>query len=120
MESRPVFRVTEVLGANMDCLDAAEVGHIAELVVGAGTRRILYVVVKPHARLGNPATEYLAVPWAALSRVGVGNGATHYRVPMPLTRLRRAPTFSPDRWPDFGSSREMAEVHSFFGEPPSL
>jgi hypothetical protein len=118
MERRPVIRITDVLGAGMDCLDAAGVGHIAELVVGAGSRRILYVIMKPRDVLGRASAEYLAVPWGALSAVTTGDGHLHYRLPMSLTRLRRAPTFKPDDWPDFGSSRAMAEVHSFFGEPP--
>jgi hypothetical protein len=119
MERRPVIRVTDILGAGMDCLDAASIGQIAELVVGAGSRRILYVVVKPHERLrGANGDVFFAVPWGALSPVRLHDGELHYRLPISLTRLRRAPTFQPDRWPDFGNSREMAEVHSFFGEPP--
>ncbi len=119
MERRSVFRVTDVLGAGMDCLDAAGIGQIAELVVGAGSRRILYVIVRPREQLGDASSEYLAVPWGALSAVTSRDGGLHYRLPMSLTRLRRAPTFKPDCWPDFSSSREMAEVHSFFGEPPA-
>ncbi len=102
----------------MDCLDANGVGRIAELVMGAGSRRILYAVVKPDEELVSPLNEYLAVPWAAVSAVTADDGEVHYRVPIPLKHLKRAPTFPDDHWPDFGSAKEMAEVHSFFGEPP--
>jgi hypothetical protein len=119
IDRKSVFRVTDVLGAGMDCLDASGVGQIAEIVVGGGSRRILYVIIRPLERLGDASAAYLAVPWGALSTVKGHDGELHYRLPVSLTRLKQAPTFKPDRWPDFGNSREMAEVHSFFGEPPA-
>jgi hypothetical protein len=119
MARSAVIRVTDVLGAGMDCLDAADVGRIAELVVGAGSRRVLYVVVKARERLGRSSKDCFAVPWGAVSAFTGFDGRRRYRVPISLTRLRGAPTFPDGEWPDFGDTKEMAEVHSFFGEPPA-
>jgi hypothetical protein len=94
-----------------------DVGLVTDLIVAHDSGQILYAILQPTSRLGDASGHYLAVPWRTLTGDSTC-AAKRYRLPLSASHLRRAPAFASEAWPDFSSSREMAEVHSFYGEPP--
>lgn len=109
----------DMIGRQVRCLGGGPVGNIAKLVIARHTGTIHYVIVAPSALLGHGDNDLLAIPWPALSAASLRSGTRTIELPLPFDMVKRAPAFSAHAWPDFSNSREMAEVHSFYGEQPS-
>jgi hypothetical protein len=114
----PVARLTDVLGKVVGCLGMDDVGCVTDLIVAHDSGQILYAILQPTNRFGDEPGRYLAIPWRTLAGDSRFVAATRYRLPLSASHLKRAPAFASESWPDFSNSREMAEVHSFYGEPP--
>jgi len=117
MSSSCTYAARDVIGQPVGCLGGIEIGTIAELVVTRDSGRIRYVIVEPKEDALGVQDVLLAIPWRAVGYMYMA--PAWFLLPMPIEEVKRAPVFHADSWPDFSDTREMAEVHAFYGEPPS-
>ena len=108
----------DVLGRQISCLDDICIGIIRELVVNQESGRVRYVIVEPREEAMGVENGVLAIPWRALSPV-TNDPDRAFVLPLLIDDAKQAPTFEAGSWPDFSNTREMAEVHAFYGEPPA-
>lgn len=88
-------------------------GDIEELVVEPVSGRVAFAVVALANR--GESRDYLPVPWSALASESTGGA---FVLPLPPQRLREAPGFSADEWPDLADRRFGLRVYTFYGLQP--
>jgi hypothetical protein len=96
-------RVSTVIGSRVMLQDNAPAGKVEDIVLDENGC-VEYMVVASEDR-------YVLVPWGAAT---VNFERRTVTVDMPVTRFREVPTFTRDRWPDFGDTRYIEGVNRHF------
>lgn len=91
-----------------------ELGTIKEIMLDMRTGRVSYAVLAFGSfwRMGE---KLFAVPWSAL-RLDTEN--RRFTLNVPKDRLKGAPGFDSDHWPDMADKSWANELHSYYGTQP--
>jgi len=105
-------RATRIIGTDVRNAEGEALGDIKELVIEPRTGEIAYAVVSFGGVLGL-GDKLFAVPWKALQL----DARDHvFVLDVEKERLRQAPGFDPDRWPDMANAQWNTEVRRFYGQ----
>jgi hypothetical protein len=98
-------------------VNAAEddLGDIKEIMLDMNTGQVAYAVLAFGGFLGM-GEKLFAVPWQALHLDTVNK---RFVLNVDKERLKNAPGFNPDAWPDMGDISWANQIHSFYGTDPS-
>jgi sporulation protein YlmC with PRC-barrel domain len=107
-------RATDVDGINVYGKDGKDLGEIKDLVVDLNTGRVRYVVVSMGGFLGI-GDKYFAVPWQALHAKHTEDHEHHFVINIETDRLKDAPGFNQDKWPNFADRNFGMEIDKFYG-----
>lgn len=107
-----IYRVSKIIGTDIRNLQGEKVGDIKDVVVNKnGT--ITYGIVSTGGFLGM-GDRLHAVPWEVLQT----QPGKKYRVmDIDKERLKRAPSFDPDNWPNVIDDTWGTENRRFYGAP---
>lgn len=99
-----------------DVVNAQEedLGDIKEIMLDMRTGRVAYAVLSFGGFLGI-GEKLFAVPWQALQLDTVNK---RFTLNVDKNRLKTAPGFDPDDWPDMSDAAWANKVHSFYGTTP--
>jgi hypothetical protein len=97
-----------VNGANED------LGDIKEIMLDMNTGQVAYAVLAFGGFLGM-GEKLFAVPWQALHLDTVNH---RFVLDVEKERLKTAPGFDKDAWPDMADVQWASQVHSFYGTDP--
>lgn len=103
----------QVLGRPVRDGQGEPLGDIEELVVEPVSGRVAFALVA--LANGEDGRDYLPVPWSALASENTGDA---YVLPLPPRRLRQAPGFSENDWPDLEDRRWGLQIYTFYGLQP--
>lgn len=98
-----------VNGANED------LGDIKEIMLDMNTGQVAYAVLAFGGFLGM-GEKLFAVPWQALHLDTVNH---RFVLDVEKERLKTAPGFDKDAWPDMADVQWASQVHSFYGTDPN-
>jgi sporulation protein YlmC with PRC-barrel domain len=103
-----------ILGAKVVNDDREDLGTIEDLVIDTRDSRVAYAILSFGGFLGM-GDKHFAIPWEALSfdiseKVAVLN--------VDPDRLKNAPGFDKDKWPDMADTTWGNQVHSHYGYTP--
>jgi len=104
-------RASKIIGSKVRNMRGEDLGDVKELVLNPNTGDLSYAVVSFGGVLGL-GDKLFAVPWKALTlddRQGV------FVLDVEKDRLKDAPGFDPDRWPDMANAQWNTDVHRFYG-----
>ncbi len=88
-----------------------DLGDIKEIMLDLQSGRVAYAVLSFGGFLGM-GEKLFAVPWQALTL----DTANHrFTLDVDRDRLKDAPGFDPDRWPDMADESWARGVHAFYG-----
>jgi hypothetical protein len=91
-----------------------KLGSIRDIMLDMHTGKMCYAVLSFGALL-SMGEKLFAVPWGVLALDAVSK---HLRLAVDLERLRNAPGFSEDQWPDMADSSWADRIHSYYrGQP---
>ncbi|MET0982293.1 MAG: PRC-barrel domain-containing protein [Telluria sp.] len=92
-----------------------KLGDIKEIMLDMNTGQVAYAVLAFGGFLGL-GEKLFAVPWQALHL-----DTTHHRFVLNVEkeRLKTAPGFNKDAWPDMSDIDWAAQVHTFYGTDPN-
>jgi len=107
------FKASTLMGMEVKNTKDEKVGTISELVVDAPSGRIRYAALSVGGFLGI-GDKLFAVPWKSLVLSHQSNGA-FFVLDVNKERLRNAPGFSKDHWPDVGDPKFGNEIDKFYG-----
>jgi sporulation protein YlmC with PRC-barrel domain len=92
-----------------------DLGEIKEIMLDMNTGQVAYAVLAFGGFLGM-GEKLFAVPWQALHLDTVNK---RFVLNVDKDRLKTAPGFNPDAWPDMGDISWANQIHSFYGTDPS-
>ncbi len=110
----------EVMGAttlvgNEVCNDENEdVGEITQIMLDMRSGRVVYAVLSFGGFLGM-GQKLFAVPWNALQ---LDTENKRFILNVAKDRLKEAPGFDRDHWPNMADESWAKEIHSYYGTQP--
>jgi len=93
-----------------------DLGDIKEIMLDMRTGQIAYAVLSFGGFLGL-GEKLFAVPWQALHLDTVNK---RFVLNVDKNKLKTAPGFDPDNWPDMGDVNWANQIHSFYGTDPGV
>lgn len=111
---RPVLSATSINGTNVNNSQGENLGQIKDLMINLHTGRIEYAVLSFGGVMGI-GDKLFAVPWQALT---VDERNEQILLDVPKERLKNAPGFDKNNWPNFADRTLMEPLHTFYGTTP--
>jgi sporulation protein YlmC with PRC-barrel domain len=109
-----VLSATTLVGETVVNHQGEDLGKIEDLMVDLHTGRVAYAVLTFGGFLG-VGNKLFAIPWSALMY-----DPTHkvFVLNVDHDRLKNAPGFDKDNWPEFADPRWATGIHSYYGAQP--
>jgi sporulation protein YlmC with PRC-barrel domain len=104
-------RASRVIGTDVQNGAGERLGEIRDIVIDPRSGAVSYAVVAFGGFLG-VGDKLFAVPWKA---IGMNTAGDHFVLDADEERLREAPGFDKDRWPDMADPRWNENVHRYYG-----
>jgi|SRR5579872_2128402 len=103
-----------ILGAKVVNAQNEDLGTIEDLVIDSRDNKVAYAILSFGGFLGL-GDKHFAIPWQALTldpsqKIAILN--------IDKDRLKNAPGFDKDNWPDMTDSNWGAEIHNHYGYKP--
>jgi len=93
-----------------------DLGDIKEIMLDMRTGRVSYAVLSFGGFLGM-GEKLFAVPWSALT---LDTKHQRFVLNVEKERLKQAPGFDTDKWPNMADQAWAKEIHSYYGTIPTL
>ncbi len=110
-ETSRLIAADKVVGSSVENMKGDNLGKIDEIMVDKVSGEVAYAVLKYGSFLGMGG-KLFALPWDVL-QYDVGRSA--YVIDLPEEKLKNAPSFDQDNWPDFGNRTYDKELHDYYG-----
>jgi sporulation protein YlmC with PRC-barrel domain len=111
-----VTKATNLIGKQVTNLEGKDLGEIKDLVINwRGGGYVEYAVLSFGGFL-SLGDKYFAVPWEAMY---LSSDKEHFILNVKEERLKNAPGFDKDNWPDMSSSDWAMVVYQFYGLNPN-
>lgn len=94
--------------------DAQDLGDIKEIMLDMRTGRVSYAVLSFGGFLGM-GEKLFAVPWDALK---LDTENKRFVLDVDKTRLKGAPGFDKNHWPDMADATWAESIHAYYGTKP--
>lgn len=108
------YRISEIQGLQVRNNARENMGHINELVIDLHTGEVRYVALQFGDTLGFGG-KLFAMPWKSLTLHEENDGSNRYfALNVPAERLREAPGFDKNHWPDTASTEWRYDVDRFY------
>jgi sporulation protein YlmC with PRC-barrel domain len=91
-----------------------DIGDIKEIMLDVSTGNIEYAVLSFGSFLGM-GEKLFAVPWTALK---LDRENKRFLLDVDKDRLKNAPGFDKDNWPNFADETLVNDLHSYYGTKP--
>jgi sporulation protein YlmC with PRC-barrel domain len=104
-----------LIGDSVVNVDDDSLGEIKEIMLDMNSGQVGYAVLAFGGFLGM-GEKLFAVPWQALHLDTVNK---RFVLNVDKERLKTAPGFNPDAWPDMSDISWANQVHTFYGTDPS-
>ena len=112
-----LYRGSKLIGADVENAQGESLGDIKDVVFNS-RGQIEYAVLAfgGFLRMGE---KYFAVPWAALKPAAGQKPADrdHYVLSMDKERLKNAPGFDKNNWPNMADRSWVEQIYAFYGVP---
>lgn len=111
-----IARGSTVAGMTVKNEQDEELGTINDVMIDLGTGQIRYAALSFGGVLGI-GNKLFAVPWHALKYRHASDKSRHFVLDVDKERLKVAPGFDKNNWPDFGNPKWSISVDEFYGAP---
>jgi len=92
-----------------------DLGNIKEIMLDTRTGRVCYAVLSFGGFLGM-GDKLFAVPWNALT---LDTKNKRFVLNVEKERLKQAPGFNKDKWPNMADQAWAKEIHFYYGTTPT-
>lgn len=103
-----------LIGNDVYNLQSEELGDIKEIMLDMRTGHVSYAVLEFGGFLGM-GSKLFAVPWSALKLDTVNK---RFTLDASKDRLKNAPGFEKDQWPDMADTTWEKGIHDYYGTAP--
>ena len=109
------LKCTDVVGMNVDNAESEDLGEVNDVMLNIRNGQVAYAVLGFGGVLGM-GEKLFAVPWQALR---FDAQEKQFVLSVDKERLRNAPGFDSNNWPNMGDVRWNQDVHAFYGTEPT-
>ncbi len=113
-QARITNRASTVIGMSVQDTQGEKLGTISDITFDNRTGRVTYAVLGSGGVLGI-SEKYYAIPWKALT---FNTGRSALILDVDKDKLKTAPSFGKDNWPDFTDQAWGMQIHRFYGLQP--
>lgn len=106
--------INTLIGNNVCNLAGESLGDIKEIMLDIRSGKVSYAVLSFGGFLGM-GEKLFAVPWGVMT---LDTNNKCFVLNVEKDRLKKAPGFDKDQWPDMASQAWTKEIHSFYGATP--
>ncbi|MCI0364645.1 MAG: PRC-barrel domain-containing protein [Phycisphaerales bacterium] len=106
---------SEVIGMDLHNRQDEDLGEIEDLMIDVNSGRCAYSVIG-FGGVAGIGEKLFAVPWQALSFDQTGK---KFVLDADKNKLKDAPGFDKDNWPDMADLKWSKDVHTFYGADPN-
>lgn len=110
-ETARLISSEKVSGSKVENPKGDNLGSIEEIMIDKISGRVGYAVLKYGSFLGMGG-KLFALPWDMLK---YDTRRDAYVIAIPEDRLKNAPSFDSNRWPDMSSRNFGKEIHDYYG-----
>jgi hypothetical protein len=110
-ETSRLISSEKVAGSKVENPRADGLGTIDEIMIDKSSGKVAYAVLKYGSFLGMGG-KLFALPWDLLKYDTSRNA---YIIDLPEERLKNAPSFDENDWPDFADRDYDEEIHDYYG-----
>src|SRR5262249_14937306 len=103
------------IGGNVENPQGQNLGDVKDVVIDRASGRIVYAVVSFGGFLGM-GEKLFAVPWGAFSQPRADKDT--FVLAMDKERLKNAPGFDKDNWPQMASREWVTNLYTYYNVPP--
>ncbi|WP_420473286.1 PRC-barrel domain-containing protein [Noviherbaspirillum sp. ST9] len=103
-------RASKIIGKNVENAQGENLGEIKDLIVDVGSQRVHYAVLEGGGTLGM-GDKLFAYPISAFKSQSDSDKLV---LNVDKDRLKKAPGFDKDKWPDWNDNRYRGEVDRYF------
>jgi len=103
------------IGGNVENPQGQNLGDVKDVVIDRASGRIVYAVVSFGGFLGM-GEKLFAVPWGAFAQPKPNKDT--FVLAMDKERLKNAPGFDKDNWPQMASREWVTNLYSYYSVPP--
>jgi len=114
--SPPLYKTSTIIGRAVENQHGDELGKIEEVILEAATGNVAYAVLASDGFIGLGG-KLFAIPWHALQQP---TATQTFRLDMTEEKLKKAPGFDQDNWPDLEDRHWGDTIHAYYGRPPYL
>ncbi len=109
-----VISASTVCGTAVVNPSGEDLGKVEEVMLDVGDSRIAYVVLSFGGLFGI-GSKLFAIPWESLR---YDHGEERYVLDVDKERLKDAPSFDKDNWPDTADPKWRSSVYKHYGATP--
>jgi hypothetical protein len=109
-----VLSASTLTGDGVKNLQGEDLGHIKDLMIDLPSGRVAYAVLSFGGVLGM-GNKLFAVPWGALQ---LDTEQECFLLDADKSRLKKAPGFDKNNWPQTDDLQWQRESHTFYGREP--
>jgi sporulation protein YlmC with PRC-barrel domain len=110
MTFKKVVKASEVTGVEVHNLTGEELGKINEVVINKASGKVSYLVLDFGGVLGF-GNKFFAIPWNMFT---YNEESDCFMLNLAKERLKDAPGFDKDRWPNFTSPDVSTSIEQFY------
>jgi len=100
-------------GAGVYDLQGQLIGQIKDILLNKHSGQVSYAVLS-FASAFNVGEKLLAVPWNTLI---LDSESQHYTLNVDIGRLRQAPGFDQNHWPNMSDQTWQKQIRAYYGSP---
>jgi sporulation protein YlmC with PRC-barrel domain len=108
-------RASKLIGADVENAQGEDLGQIEDIVLDPKEGSVAYAVLSFGGFLGL-GEKYFAIPWSALTAKAEEDDTLILNVDK--EKLKNAPGFEKNNWPNMADRTWGKEIHSFYGVAP--
>jgi len=109
-----ILKASDCMGMPVVNQNGEKLGEIQDLAIDTDQERVAYAVLSFGGFLGM-GDKWFAIPATALT---LPANREHFVLAMDKDRLKNAPGFAADRWPQMGDSTWESGIHKFYDQQP--
>ena len=114
-ETCNIARVSDdVIGKKVVNLNGEDIGEIKEVAIDCSAGRVTYAILSFGGFLGI-GDKLFAVPWVSLQ---YDRGRNTFMLKANKDRLKNAPGFDKDHWPDLTDPTRLSEIYKYYDSEP--
>jgi len=113
-----ILKISEIMGITVENAQKDNIGEIKEVVVDPSDGSVAYAVLEAGGFLGM-GEKYFAIPWRAFQTVADDDDKGDVErliLNVDKDRLKNAPGFDKDNWPDMADAKWGQTVHTYYGQ----